>query len=960
MNADKLRQITSSPRVAQARQAAIWLALIAVAVVIPLYAVKVARKTDYTDFEVYYRAAHRAHLGLWEEIYNLKDGASPFRYAPPLIPFFLPFAYLEISTARLAWYFMQVLWFGLGFYFLFQVIKTTRSGHTSLRAAPSAANPPHAQWITAVSLLFVLRFCLDCFTIGQVSSLLFLGFCVSCWAWVRKLHGLAGAALFVPAVFKIGPGFLFSLFAVSKRSRERESALLAPLVCLTALSALLLTWLGSLDRFMTLWRSWVAIVVGDSTYYDASHYGSQSIKSALLRAVNSGLLSYGTAINLYLAGIIIGCITVGMFWALRRPQTPRARGLFFSMGIFPYLWFMPETFKYSLTTLAIPVAFLLATPPNQERGRFKRFALIFGILTLSVAGLDIIGQKLFFGLQRASIPLLATVLLAIAVVREAWAESVPSLGLQEPELGPWETGPWNRSSVTQPIQNSVLLPLPLQSEAWLSPTHFRRALSDLQSSFAQHSSTELIIAPYGDRISYAHPTWIEAKERVSQGQTHVSLHLLEPTAHGARGAALRAAFLASRGTHILCASLEQPIAPDFFDRALKLLESRQADLVRANRRHPESRFKIPVKHLPVVFGRHRLGLLFNRLVRIILPIQTTDTHAGTWAMSREAATRVFTLQRDAGFLFDLEIGLIAQAHRFREQDLPVTLQLLSEKSVGRISHETLSILSGLPKLAWRSYQGCYAPLLAPKAITADDWGLSPGINQGILELAKQGIVKRVSMMSEGKYLREGLKELRAIPGIELGLHYNLTYGQGRASAPRVMISWTKPGADRAELERSASLELERQLSLLEAAGVQASYLDGHHHIHLVPGMLETLAPILRAKKINRVRLPLDFSLWMAKPTLLLLALKSRRTLQQLGFNSLTCFYPQAKHFADQGLLRARLSLDPQAEVIVHPAILDDFKSLGIEDPYQAERVTEFRALWMLSQGQGSLHGERLQ
>jgi predicted glycoside hydrolase/deacetylase ChbG (UPF0249 family) len=37
-------------------------------------------------------------------------------------------------------------------------------------------------------------------------------------------------------------------------------------------------------------------------------------------------------------------------------------------------------------------------------------------------------------------------------------------------------------------------------------------------------------------------------------------------------------------------------------------------------------------------------------------------------------------------------------------------------------------------------------------ISADDWGLSPDINEGILDLARRGIVRRVSVLSSGSFV----------------------------------------------------------------------------------------------------------------------------------------------------------------------------------------------------------------
>ena len=53
------------------------LALALAVVVVPLYALKVYEKTDYTDFSVYHLAATRMAQGQWDKIYNLNDGAAP-------------------------------------------------------------------------------------------------------------------------------------------------------------------------------------------------------------------------------------------------------------------------------------------------------------------------------------------------------------------------------------------------------------------------------------------------------------------------------------------------------------------------------------------------------------------------------------------------------------------------------------------------------------------------------------------------------------------------------------------------------------------------------------------------------------------------------------------------------------------------------------------------------------------
>ena len=324
-------------------------------------------------------------------------------------------------------------------------------------------------------------------------------------------------------------------------------------------------------------------------------------------------------------------------------------------------------------------------------------------------------------------------------------------------------------------------------------------------------------------------------------------------------------------------------------------------------------------------------------------------------LGRELATEIFALQSSPDFLFDLELCLTARAQGARTRDLPITLFLSEEKSVSRMGYETLSILIGLPLLYTRYRMGCYArPPTARLQITADDWGISPAVNRGILRLARQGVVRRVSLMADTRYLRLGLEELRET-GAELGLHFNLTYGEvarrpaGAASPGRLLLRWL--AGSRKVLAQDLRFELERQLEALEAVGVQAAYLDGHHHVHLVPGLLRALEPVLARRKLRRVRLPFDPGLVLtSRFPLACLALWARRELRRQGLSYAPFVYPAPALFADQGKLQARLlkrGRTSEAEVIVHPAEADDHRLFEHPDPYTDGRVTEYRALRML-------------
>jgi predicted glycoside hydrolase/deacetylase ChbG (UPF0249 family) len=921
------------------QKAVIMLAWIAAAIILPLYAYKVWIKTDYTDFEVYYRSAVRAAQGNWEEVYSLKDGASPFRYAPPTIPFFRPFAELSLASAKLVWYCLQYLWFGLGIYFIFRALQRM-SRPRSLAAFP-----------TAVALLFIVRFCLDCFTIGQISSLLFLSFCASFYYWVSWQSGKASTALLIPTLVKIGPGFLYPLF-LHGRPKAKLRAIVAPLVTLLATLALTTLWIGPWDRVKMLWSRWALMVTADSQYYDASHYGSQSIKSALLRMVNWHWLTPALAMEIYAALAVVICGSVLLFWLLRFPRRSMGRASFFALGVFPYLWVMPETFKYSLTVLAIPVALLVSDQiqsPSQKRDRFALFALIFGALTLSLAGKDLAGDFLFFGSQKASVPLLATFFLGYATAQLAYRHSRPSWFARELQAlaRSRHVLPWEQDQKEVELEFSLLAPIPMQSATSLDAEAIVSFIQEARQVFDQVSRNyEILIQPYGDRLSELNPAWAELKRLESASPQIKLLNLRNPAEHfPTRNAALRESFALSRGKVILTAQLEQPCDPQFYQNALSEISSGYS-LVRGNRRHPESRFRIPVRLLPIVYQRHRLGLRFNKLVRTLLPIETTDTHSGTLAMVRSLALQAFTLQSSLDFLFDLELALVAKTHSHREKDLPVTLILAEEKSRRRMGFEALSILWGLPKLAKRYRAGFYEPLTLTQAFTADDWGLTPEVNQGILDLARAGVIRRVSIMARSAHITQGLSELLQVPGVELGLHFDLTYGI--CLPGQVLLQWMNPFSDKKALREHARAEFKAQISKLRSLQIPIHYLDGHHHIHLSPGLIDAISDLIQSEGISCIRCPYDPTLWLTpKAVLNILSLWAANRLKSLGFRSLPCFYPQNAHFLDPGKLRAALIRNPGSEIIVHPARSNDLIRLSIPDPYTDGRVLEYRVLKML-------------
>lgn len=174
-----------------------------------------------------------------------------------------------------------------------------------------------------------------------------------------------------------------------------------------------------------------------------------------------------------------------------------------------------------------------------------------------------------------------------------------------------------------------------------------------------------------------------------------------------KGAALRTGFLEARGRYIFFTDADLPYDLNFFREALRSLRV-GTHLVTANRRRLESEFDIPVNLLPLAYKRHRLGLLFNRGVRLLFPsIKTTDTQAGMKALSRDLAQSFVMQQLCPGFFFDVELFLVAKSLGYPTEEFPVLLYLRSEKSTVRLFREGIAAVYWLLYLFYQKTRGHY-------------------------------------------------------------------------------------------------------------------------------------------------------------------------------------------------------------------------------------------------------------
>tara|TARA_B110000503_G_scaffold66838_1_gene104857 strand:- start:3110 stop:4681 length:1572 start_codon:yes stop_codon:yes gene_type:complete len=481
---------------------------------------------------------------------------------------------------------------------------------------------------------------------------------------------------------------------------------------------------------------------------------------------------------------------------------------------------------------------------------------------------------------------------------------------------------------------------------------------------------EVVVCVNG-QLSEVQKTHAMLESKFSE-DSRVVLH--QHLAPAGKGAALQSAFLKTQYDLIAFIDADLPFDLAFLNQAEEAVRG-GSSLVIGNRRLPKSRVHLPTQLLPSLFKRHVFGMLYNRAVRLLFGIQQSDTQCGIKLMTREFATTLFCHLTCHGFSYDVEMFLLAQAQGHKVAAIPVTLMHDHGQSTLRLGGELFRSARSLMHLKYKKNRGEYqqrSPLSSAQnellQITSDDWGISPAVNEGMLKLAQLGVIKRVSIMANSLHKEYLLDELKAVPGIQLGLHFNLTNGvllgqktghhhvDALAQTPQLLHlikkSWFGCRTLSSPLLKDIEEEFTLQVKALQQQGVALSYFDSHHHVHLLPGIIDCIAPQAKTLGVGHTRLVLDWGL-LGKPQFLLcwFSIRAKRAVQRAGLSYLPFKYPGRKQFILRNQWQRQLAKITQpTEIICHPATHGDLQLLPEEytDHYDGARVDEFWALYSLS------------
>jgi chitin disaccharide deacetylase len=246
-------------------------------------------------------------------------------------------------------------------------------------------------------------------------------------------------------------------------------------------------------------------------------------------------------------------------------------------------------------------------------------------------------------------------------------------------------------------------------------------------------------------------------------------------------------------------------------------------------------------------------------------------------------------------------------------------------------------------------------------VHADDFGLSERVNEGIVEAHRNGIVTSASLIASGAAFEHAIGLSRATPTLDVGVHLTLvdeepvsSTGVVRTLVDRDGRFYRRAGAFmKRYLFGAISLdeigrELDAQIDKIITRGVRVTHLDGHQHLHMVPGIRRVVGELARKYAIPCVRYP--------KEALKLYMLQDRGSLRRVSdllvlnaFCTLarTSDARQPDHFcgffyggrlSKENLLRVlkHLPTSGTCELMCHP---------GLDDP--ASRYSDWRYQWQV-------------
>ncbi|MDQ6895565.1 MAG: ChbG/HpnK family deacetylase [Actinomycetota bacterium] len=226
-------------------------------------------------------------------------------------------------------------------------------------------------------------------------------------------------------------------------------------------------------------------------------------------------------------------------------------------------------------------------------------------------------------------------------------------------------------------------------------------------------------------------------------------------------------------------------------------------------------------------------------------------------------------------------------------------------------------------------------------VTADDLGLTEGVNRAAVQGHVDGVVTATSLLAVGRAFDHAVDLLRAHPGLDVGAHLAIVGEDPPLLSPGEVPTLVDrrgrfPLSYRAVCARAAAgrldpddvrLEMRAQLERIQGTGLPVSHIDTHQHTHLWPLVGRVVAGLAQEADVPWVRLPTSRARGPVGVVVRRLQTRLARELQAAGRRSTAAYAGldeagrmDAGRFA--GAVRL-IAAAATAEINAHPGEADD-------------------------------------
>ena len=217
-------------------------------------------------------------------------------------------------------------------------------------------------------------------------------------------------------------------------------------------------------------------------------------------------------------------------------------------------------------------------------------------------------------------------------------------------------------------------------------------------------------------------------------------------------------------------------------------------------------------------------------------------------------------------------------------------------------------------------------------INADDFGYSRGVNYGIIDAHRLGILTSATLMANMPGAGHAARLAKTHPGLGVGVHLVLTCGRPLLTDHRTIVDAKGDfrqlsfyrGAFTVDFEEVYA-EWKAQIERLYALGLEPTHLDSHHHINSYAGMPEVF-----------LRLAQEFGL-PVRNNMDDAALNEANIKTTDGFSTVL-----ETALKDEQAVSGLFKDSESVEVMTHPAYLD--KTLLANSSFTYPRVDELEFL----------------